>query len=87
MDNNLLPLFAMICTVIIVGIVQIKGMVLKREQIKADALVRIEEAKLKNQRDLELLIKQDEARASAAGGGQSHEFLQDDRSVREKLQY
>jgi hypothetical protein len=63
--------------VVIVGMESLKSFFLDRERIKADALVRIEEVKAKNQFELEKLIHRDNVNEI--------EFSTDGRKVREKI--
>ncbi|RCX17201.1 hypothetical protein DFR58_10895 [Anaerobacterium chartisolvens] len=52
--------FAVVILLFCISILKIlKEYLLKREQIKADALVKCEELRLKNQIELEKLIKKD----------------------------
>jgi hypothetical protein len=81
--NIIVPVTFMIIAAVIplsiVSIVQFTKYRLKVEQIKADAMVRVEELKLKNQFELEKLIHRDNVSANAV------EFSTDDRRVREKI--
>jgi hypothetical protein len=56
--------FGTVITLFCVGISQYKSIVLKKEQIKADAMVKAEEIKAKNNLELERLIKEDQHRTS-----------------------
>lgn len=66
--------------VITVVIDHIKTFLLKREQIKADAIIKTEEIRAKNQLEIEKLIRQDQSRAT-------HRFDESDdkRTIREKI--
>lgn len=65
--------------VIIVAFDYIKAFLLKKEQIKADTIVRTEEIKAKNQLEIEKLLRQDQFQAD-------NRFAEseDERTVREK---
>ena len=78
---TVLIVFASIAITIlgVAGLFVFKSVSLKKEQIKADALVRSEEIKAKNQLDLERLIRKDLENSNAMS------FSTDDRKVREKV--
>jgi hypothetical protein len=76
----LVPLIIATMVVLIVGMDQAKNYFLKKEQIKADALVKVEEIKARNQLEMEKLVRGDHSHAS----GSRMEFAGDDRKVREK---
>lgn len=67
-DSNLIPLFA-IAVGLIIGVTRILSSTftsyrLKVEQIRADAMVRAEEVRSRNQLELEKLMRQDQAGAA-----------------------
>lgn len=74
------PFIIATMVVLIVGMDQAKNFFLKKEQIKADALVKVEEIKAKNQLELEKLVRGEKARTNDS----RVEFDGDDRKVREK---
>lgn len=59
-DGNLIPILAISVGFAIAVVSRITQYKLKVEQIKADALVRAEEVRTKNQLELEKLIRQDQ---------------------------
>lgn len=65
--------------VIIVALDYVKTFLLKREQIKADTIVRTEEVKAKNQLEIEKLLRQDQFQNS-----NRFEESGDERTVRER---
>jgi hypothetical protein len=67
--EELVPIFAMTVGLIIAVTAMISKYKLKAEQIKADALVRAEEVRTRNQLELERLMRQDEMKVP--GGSQS----------------
>lgn len=79
--NTPITLSLIITTGVVVIVVfdYIKTFLLKREQIKADTIVRTEEVKAKNQLEIEKLLRQDQFQAS-------NRFAEadDERTVREK---
>jgi hypothetical protein len=77
-DGNLIPLFALavglIITVTKILTESISRYKLKAEQIKADAMVRAEEVRSRNELELERLLRQDQTnntRASSNNSGSS----------------
>ncbi len=77
--------FASLITLFCVGISQIKSIILKKEQIKADALIRAEEIKARNQLELERLLHRD---ASGQRNTNVHDRVREsdeNRVIREKI--
>ncbi len=60
MDGNWVPIIAIVAGIIISTVSQISRYRIKVEQIKADALVRAEEVRAKNQLEIEKLIYQNQ---------------------------
>lgn len=88
-DDALLALilmgFSTLITLFCVGISQIKSIILKKEQIKADALIRAEEIKARNQLELEKLLHRD---ASSQRNTNVHDRVREsdeNRAIREKI--
>lgn len=65
--------------IVVVGFETIENIVLRKAQIKADAMVRAEEVKAKNQLELEKLIHKDYENSNTM------DISGDDRKVREKI--
>jgi hypothetical protein len=79
MGSFLVPLIIAVSIVTIVAIDNINKIVIKKEQIRADAMVRAEEVKAKNQLELEKLMRQDNIRQN-----ESHfTETEDNRTIRE----
>lgn len=74
-DGNLIPLFAiavgLIITVTKILTESISRYKLKAEQIKADAMVRAEEVRSRNELELERLLRQDQANSAGAAANYS----------------
>ncbi len=74
-DENLIPLFAitvgLIITVTKILTESISRYKLKAEQIKADAMVRAEEVRSRNELELERLVRQDQANDAGAASNNS----------------
>lgn len=77
--------FSTLITLFCVGISQIKSIILKKEQIKADALIRAEEIKARNQLELEKLLHQDAPGQRNASVHDRVRESDEDRVVREKI--
>lgn len=71
-DGNLVPLFALAVGLIITVTAILSDTIskhrLKMEQIRADAMVRAEEVRSRNQLELERLMRQDQTGNTAAAG-------------------
>jgi len=78
MEYISVPLIIAVSIVIIVAMDNIHKIILKKEQIKADAMVRVEEVKARNQLELEKLMRQD-----ARQNGNRFEETEDNRTIRE----
>ncbi len=74
-DGNLIPLFALavglIITVTKILTESISRYKLKAEQIKADAMVRAEEVRSRNELELERLLRQDQTNSTRAASNNS----------------
>ncbi len=79
--NTPITLSLIITTGVVVIVVfdYIKTFLVKREQIKADTIVRTEEVKAKNQLEIEKLLRQDQFQV-----GNRFAASEDERTVREK---
>ena len=78
-EDIIIPIAGMLTAVIIVTVIVYTKYRLKVEQIKADAMVRAEEVRAKNQLDLEKLMHSDYTEKATT------DFSTDDRKVREKI--
>jgi hypothetical protein len=67
-NENLIPIFAIAVGLVITVISQITKYRIKVEQIRADALVRTEEVRARNQLELEKLMRQEENNSTATSG-------------------
>ena len=76
----IVPFIIATMVVLIVAMDQAKNYFLKKEQIKADALVKVEEIKARNQLELERLVRGEKSRTADS----RMELEGDDRKVREK---
>lgn len=59
MESVIVPLIIAVSIVAIVAIENINKVILKKEQIRADAMVRAEEVKARNQLEIEKLMRKD----------------------------
>ncbi len=80
-EDIIIPLAAFATAIVIVVTVHISRYKLRVEQIKADAMVRAEEIKAKNQLELEKLIRADQQKSNIYGGISDSGDI---RTVREK---
>lgn len=79
MASYMVPLIIAVSIVLIVAFDNINKVIIKKEQIRADAMVRAEEVKAKNQLELEKLMRQDNIRQS-----ENHfDETEDNRTIRE----
>ncbi|MCX8129865.1 MAG: hypothetical protein N3I35_07180 [Clostridia bacterium] len=81
-EDIIIPIAGCLTAITIVVTVQVSKYKLKVEQIKADALVRAEEIKAKNQLELERLIRVDHQKSKYSD---SISGSDDSRTVREKI--
>lgn len=72
-------------TIVIVLTDTIKSYLIKKEQIKADALVKAEEIKAKNQYEIEKLMHAEQQAKSKKTENDWLELSGDERKVREKI--
>jgi hypothetical protein len=90
-DANLVPIFAiavgLIITVTAILTDSITKYKLKVEQIKADALVRVEEVRAKNQLELEKLMKKEQNNYSNNNGkyNESSEIYDEENKPRSRI--
>jgi hypothetical protein len=78
-EDIIVPIAGMLTAVIIVSISIYTKYRIKVEQIKADAMVRAEEVRAKNQLELEKLMQRDNSEKN------NENFSTDERKVREKI--
>ena len=77
--------FSSLITLFCVGISQFKSITLRKEQIKADAMVRAEEIKCRNQIELEKLLRQDQQNQKITNTQDQLIGSDETRVVREKI--
>jgi hypothetical protein len=78
-EDIIVPIAGMLTAVIIVSISIYTKYRIRVEQIKADAMVRAEEVRAKNQLELEKLMQRDNSEKN------NENFSTDERKVREKI--